>query len=108
MAGLVQQKCFIHAGREAAARCPECGRFYCRECVSEHDDRVVCSSCIARLTAAKGARRSRSGWLPPALQAFAGFVLVWLFLFWFGRVLAAIPSAVHENSVWATSIWDAE
>jgi hypothetical protein len=108
MAGLVQQRCFIHAGREAAARCPECSRFFCRECVSEHDDRVICSSCLARLTAAQGGHRRRLGWLSGLAQAFAGFVLLWLVLFWIGRMLAAIPADVHENTVWSASIWDAE
>ena len=46
---LAQSRCFQHAGREAVARCPECERFYCRECVTEHEGRMICRSCLDTL-----------------------------------------------------------
>ena len=46
MTALAHQRCFNHALREAAARCPGCGNFFCRECVTEHDDRVLCAACL--------------------------------------------------------------
>ena len=51
------QRCFNHAGREAVARCPECGQFFCRECITEHEDRVLCSACLKKLTRRPLARR---------------------------------------------------
>ena len=47
---LRHQRCYHHHGREAVVRCPECGRFYCRECVTEHDDRMLCSRCLEQIT----------------------------------------------------------
>ncbi|MCI0613826.1 rhomboid family protein, partial [bacterium] len=38
-----KQRCFFHSQREAVVRCPECGRYYCRECVTEHLDRLLCA-----------------------------------------------------------------
>ena len=45
------QTCFQHPDREAVVRCPSCRKYYCRECVTEHDDRMLCSNCLAALTA---------------------------------------------------------
>ena len=41
--------CKIHPAREAVARCPECSSYYCRECITEHEFRMVCASCLAKL-----------------------------------------------------------
>lgn len=49
MPALIHQRCFNHATREAVARCPECSQFFCRECITEHDDRVICSACLKKL-----------------------------------------------------------
>ena len=57
MAALLANRCLHHPVREAVARCPECGQFFCRECITEHEDRVVCSSCLKRLTAKKETKR---------------------------------------------------
>ena len=44
----LQQRCWNHEAREAACRCPACGRSYCRECVSEHEGRLLCAACLSR------------------------------------------------------------
>ena len=46
---LTFQRCFNHAAREAVARCPACGHYFCRECITEHDDRVICAACLRKL-----------------------------------------------------------
>lgn len=102
---LADQKCRRHALREAAARCLDCGGFFCRECVTEHDDRVICSDCLSKL-AEKAKKKS------PAFRlvfrfagGFAGFFLVWLFFFGLGQFLLVLPSAFHEGTYWTESIW---
>ncbi len=91
-------RCFHHAARPAAARCPECRRPFCRECVTEHRGRVLCLDCLTRLTAAS---RPRSpGWIAVGwtLRALAGLVLVWLWFIALGRFLVRLPAAVHDGS----------
>ena len=39
-------RCRRHPERPASARCPACGGTYCRECVVEHDGRILCASCL--------------------------------------------------------------
>jgi len=101
MTGLAEQRCHHHPGREAAARCPECRRFFCRECVTEHEDRVICSDCLARLArdgASPAARRVR--WLWPTAQGLASLLLLWLLLYGLGRTLLLLPSSFHEGTLW--------
>lgn len=95
---LSHEKCFNHPGREAVARCPECGRFFCRECVSEHEDRLLCASCLERLVAAPGGSRTLA-WSFPVIQALVGFLLLWLSFYSVGRLLIAIPSSFHDLGV---------
>jgi hypothetical protein len=46
MTAVAHQRCLHHHEREAVARCPECGHYFCRECITEHDERVICASCL--------------------------------------------------------------
>jgi len=100
MHNLLNQRCFNHATREAAARCPECRRFFCRECVTEHDDRVICSSCLKQLTHALHARRPVFGGMVRFAQCAAGFLIAWFFFFLIGEGLLKIPASVHEGTLW--------
>ena len=100
MAVLVTQRCLHHPLREAVARCPECGQFYCRECITEHDDRVLCASCLQRLAAKKTAPHRRLAPLLRVVAAGFGLLVAWVFFFIVGRVLVNIPAEYHEGTVW--------
>jgi len=95
-----QQRCFNHLTREAAAQCPECRRFFCRECVTEHDDRVICATCLAGFAGKSTVRRGRLRSLVPYVRAAAGFILAWWVFFAIGQVLVRVPSAFHEGRMW--------
>lgn len=98
MNGAVQEKCFHHRQREAVARCPECRRFFCRECITEHDDRVVCASCLQAASTDATQRKIRWASLTVPLQFCVGLLLVWLVFYGLGRILTAIPADVHAGS----------
>jgi hypothetical protein len=100
MPNFLQQRCFNHASREAAARCPECGRYFCRECVTEHDDRVVCSSCLSRLAMTESARRPALVGLARLAQCLAGLLIAWFFFFLIGEGLLRIPASFHDGTIW--------
>ena len=98
---LVDNRCFNHATREAVARCPECRRFFCRECVTEHGNRVLCSGCLARLAAGVAPRRGSGwAWLAHLVPAFIGCGLTVLFFYAFGRFLLHMPASYHEGTLW--------
>ncbi len=97
---LSEQRCFNHEFREAAARCPECGRFFCRECITEHADRVLCSACLNRARDASKSTSSPLSRLFPLVQGVAGIMLLWLFFYLVGQMLLLIPSSFHDGSIW--------
>jgi len=94
MSVLVNQRCFQHPAREAAVRCPECRRFYCRECATEHQGRMICAACLARLAerATVAGKFARTRW---TLLAVGGLLLAWLIFFYAGMALARLPSEFH-------------
>lgn len=100
MSVLAQQRCFNHALREAAARCPACGHFYCRECITEHEDRVICAACLVRLSGATASVGKRFAAVIRGCQFAIGFLVVWLFFYWVGDMLLSISSSYHESGVW--------
>jgi hypothetical protein len=102
MSSFALQRCWNHGAREAIARCPECGRSYCRECVVEHEDRIICSSCLAKITAT-AAKPARTWSFRPVLRfaaAFSGLIITWFIYFSLGRSLLAIPDEWHADGIW--------
>ena len=102
MTPVVHRRCLHHADREAVARCPECGRFFCRECISEHDERILCTACLGKLVApaARAPRSFESIFLVG--QSLLAVAIIWFFFFLIGRVLVAIPSNFHDGKIWQT------
>ena len=96
---LRERRCRNHLSREAAARCPECGFFFCRECVTEHEDRILCSDCLRQKSVASG-NRVRGGLrrMAAVLSAAAGLAIAWLFFFLLGRGLLLVPTALPESA----------
>jgi hypothetical protein len=92
------ERCFNHASREAVARCPECSRTFCRECISEHDDRVICAFCLKRLSK-KSVRRYRLAGLTRLAQILIGVLLLWSSFYLLGKALLTIPSSFHELAI---------
>jgi hypothetical protein len=84
--------CLNHADRPASAKCRECGRSFCKECIVDEEGRMTCSPCLAKVHArARAAVRGESGLLDVltslALLAVALFVLWHAFDFFNGSVM---------------------
>jgi predicted small integral membrane protein len=108
MQTLAHQRCFNHAAREAAARCPECRQFFCRECVTEHDDRVVCSACLIKLTRPAPAQRFAFAKILRCAQCALGILIAWFFFFLIGESLLKLPDSFHEGTLWQVHWMDKE
>ena len=87
---LIRQRCFNHAGREAAARCTGCLRYFCRECAVEYENRLVCASCLQRLGQTAELRRTRFASMRPWLAAALGFMLAWAIFYMVGLTLVTM------------------
>jgi uncharacterized paraquat-inducible protein A len=94
---LIRTRCVIHAQREAAARCPECGGYFCRECVTEHGERAICAACLRRLAPAGTEGRRRPWWVARrAAQLLLGILAAWFFFYMIGTFLSSLPDSFHE------------
>ncbi|MBI9076893.1 MAG: hypothetical protein JEZ02_15910 [Desulfatibacillum sp.] len=111
MQAISRERCTLHANREAVARCPECQRFFCRECITEHEGRVVCSQCLEKIVLASSPQRAASSEFRAiskkfkkgaliTLQLFIGIALTWGFFYYMGQYMIEIPSAFHEGTIW--------
>jgi len=106
MTDVSRQRCSLHADREAVVRCPVCRGFFCRECVTEHEDRMLCNRCLTRMTdRATTGGGGRFFLLGVALQGATGFILLWIAFSLIGRMLLSIPSSFHEGTIWQAGWW---
>ncbi len=96
--------CTVHGERPATARCPQCRRFFCSECVTEHSGRLICASCLASTREApKVERRKIRRWnVHPAawLQLAFAIAATWVMFYFFARFLGEIPDAFHDGTIW--------
>lgn len=98
---LAQVRCFNHANREAVARCLTCERFFCRECMTEHDGRVICAGCLSELFGEhRQDRLSVARAMAVTGAVTLAFVFVWGVFFTVGQLLLLIPSSFHEGTLW--------
>jgi len=97
------RRCLHHANREAVARCPECREFFCRECITEHDDRIICSACLKKIVARElRPRRSFAALLRPA-AVFGGVLVAWFFFYLIGHLASALPTSFPAGTHWGRS-----
>jgi hypothetical protein len=98
---LSSRRCANHNEREAIARCLRCGGFFCRECVTEHDGRLTCAVCLAKLPEA--GKRPGTNFVSTlaALATFAiGLLIAWVFFYYVGWFLLGLSDSFHEGHVW--------
>lgn len=105
MPELVQKRCYRHHQREAVAHCLDCARFFCRECVTEHGDRVLCSDCLEKQAESNQTGRAKTAVFIRMVQFFCGALVIWLIFYIVGDLLLSIPSTFHEGTVWKNTGW---
>ncbi len=95
--GVAQQKCVLHPSRSAAGRCPECEEYYCRECITEHEGRVICASCLEEVTGDEAEEEFDWSLLLEVLKATGGFFLCWFFFYAIAQLLLKISTPLQQN-----------
>lgn len=103
------ERCSLHPDRGAAARCPSCRHFFCGECITEHDGRLVCASCLAaeREPASDASREGRRRRLAlpafpfwAAVQVLVAMLIVWLGFLFLAETIRNVPDRLHEGTLW--------
>jgi hypothetical protein len=87
MPSLALERCFHHETREAVCRCPECRRFFCRECVVPFDGRLLCATCIARANEPPLISEKRSSSSGQMLLGVAALVFIWIAYYCLGWMI---------------------
>jgi hypothetical protein len=106
MEDLTHQRCFNHLLREAVARCPQCRRYFCRECVTEHEDRVLCANCLNASADTNTGGTGRLSGIMRVVHFVLGTILLWVFFYHLGQLLLSLPSAFHEGTLWEKGWWN--
>ncbi|UDQ98736.1 rhomboid family protein [Lentisphaerota bacterium WC36G] len=78
---LKKQKCFNHGEREAVAMCLQCHRHFCRECVTKHDERLLCNNCLSKIIEEKKKKKVNFSFLKLIILYFATFISLILVFF---------------------------
>jgi hypothetical protein len=94
----IRHQCWNHDSREAVCRCPACSRSYCRECVTEHEARLLCAACLRKILAPPAARRTPRR-VPAILLLIGGLMLSWFVLLAVAGGMSEI-SARMEQAAW--------
>ena len=100
------QRCLLHWQREAAARCPSCNRYFCRECVTEHEGRMICSSCLGKIPRRFDRERHPFKSLFRIVQVAAGVVILWICFYYLGQILLELPTSFHDGTMWNQGFWN--
>jgi hypothetical protein len=95
--GLSRQRCFNHARREAAGRCTECRRYFCRECITEHEGRLSCAACLRRSAGKSRAAGKAIGVVMEIALAAGALLTAWLVFYAIGEWLIGLPSEFHSQ-----------
>lgn len=105
MQDISQQRCLNHMLREAVARCPDCSRFFCRECITEHEDMVLCTSCLRKRLKPDPNKFQRFQWILRLGYFLSGLTLLYVIFYYVARILVALPTDFHEGTLWQTGWW---
>jgi hypothetical protein len=80
-----------------------CLRYFCRECVTEHEDRVICAECLKKIVSSQASSRGGIRRLFRGLLPVSGLLIAWLCFYILGRTLLLIPAPIHDGTVWEQS-----
>lgn len=102
---ILHRDCQNHRGREAAAFCADCRKPFCRECVIEHEDQVLCALCVSSRAPDKPAKKFSvlQAFIP--LASLISFFLLWLLFYGLAYLLILIPATFHDGLFWNRFLW---
>ena len=90
------KRCWNHDAREAVCRCPACGRSFCRECVTEHENRLMCASCLQNAVRTAAHPVGGLRWVVRVGITAAGVILAWAIFFGAAESLITITERAEH------------
>ncbi len=93
--------CTIHPDRQATARCPSCRGFFCAECITEHEGKLTCATCLGvRRERSRSRGEKRDIPVLPVFQLLVGILICWALFYFFAQTLADMPDDFHDGTIW--------
>ncbi|QYY35097.1 hypothetical protein [Ruficoccus sp. ZRK36] len=99
MGSLATQRCKNHVDREAVARCMSCMDYFCRECTTEHDGRMICKHCLEEELTQQQQRPKRHlvrGFIG-GIAALGSFTVCFFIFYKMGSMLISIAESYYER-----------
>ncbi len=91
-----QIRCSNHISREAVARCPKCSNDFCRECVTEYKEQMLCINCLDILTQENNLKPSYLGIFLLLILFIISFAILWLIFYWTGEFFSGADTFHHQ------------
>ncbi len=92
-------RCANHAAREAVARCPSCKKDFCRECITEHKRKMLCTNCLKKLMEKKSGARNKLGMFCVVMFFCFGMFVAFYYFFAIANFLTRIPDKFHDGEL---------
>jgi hypothetical protein len=87
--------------REAVASCPSCQHHYCRECITEHEDIIVCRHCLASQIDLQP--KEPSPFISYSLgfvEMSVGLVILLSSIYFYCFLFSQAPKDFHDGEIW--------
>ena len=87
-------RCQIHGEREGVAKCGGCSYFYCRECIVEHEEQMICATCLLTQQEPETdtSKRNRLKGIVRLTGSSLAVLVSWAFFILMGRLLIWIKT----------------
>jgi hypothetical protein len=72
--------------------------------VTEHEGRMICSSCLAKLVEPSVEKKPFRIMLKSA-QLVLGIFTLWIFFYYMGLILLELPASFHDGTMWNQDFW---
>lgn len=93
----LHNRCWNHEAREAVCRCPGCSRGFCRECVAEHEQRLLCAACL-RVAVHTGPATPGNRLVARIVLGVAGLLLAWVVFFLIGEAILTYTGRLEQTA----------
>ncbi|MCD4819929.1 MAG: rhomboid family protein [Candidatus Cloacimonetes bacterium] len=97
MSKLSQVRCHNHIDREAVSLCKHCHNYFCRECISDYDDKMLCKSCIDKLISNNNLKRKKKLNFKQYLAVIFSSLLLWFIFYSSGNILISISDLLSSK-----------
>jgi len=90
-------RCQNHIEREAAAICMKCQNYFCKECITEYDDKMLCKNCIDDLLKKNKTTHRKKINLKQFFAIITTTLFLWIIFYSSGKFLISISGFLSSK-----------